>query len=156
MRILAFSDLHHSRRRAEALVTASAEADLVIGAGDFCNMRQDLAGAMNLLGGIDQHGPALVTTRTGDVEGGPPHRRQPERFDPGRPGVAALVQAVTGAGKPVGAICIGAYTVTGLISDVHQLFTWPKERLEACDRKAIETKYQTESEPGLPSKEREQ
>ncbi|MDJ0826409.1 MAG: metallophosphoesterase family protein [Rhodobacter sp.] len=52
MRILAFSDLHHSRRRAEALVAASAEADLVIGAGDFCNMRQDLIGAMNLLGGI--------------------------------------------------------------------------------------------------------
>lgn len=48
-KILAFSDLHHSRRRAEALVAASAEADLVIGAGDFCNMRQDLWGALSLL-----------------------------------------------------------------------------------------------------------
>ncbi|MEO3417024.1 metallophosphoesterase family protein [Roseovarius sp. CAU 1744] len=53
MRILAFSDLHHSRRRAEALVEAAREADLVIGAGDFCNMRQSLPEAMNLLSGID-------------------------------------------------------------------------------------------------------
>ena len=52
MKILAFSDLHHSRRRAEALVEASAEADLVIGAGDFCNMREGLPEAMNLLSGI--------------------------------------------------------------------------------------------------------
>lgn len=51
-RVLAFSDLHHSRGRAEALVAASAQADLVIGAGDFCNMRTALPGAMNLLSGI--------------------------------------------------------------------------------------------------------
>ena len=51
-KILACSDLHHTRNRAEALVAASAEADLVIGAGDFCNHRQNLDGAMNLLGGI--------------------------------------------------------------------------------------------------------
>ncbi len=52
MKILAFSDLHHSRRRAADLVAASANADLVIGAGDFCNMRQDISGAMALLEGI--------------------------------------------------------------------------------------------------------
>lgn len=52
MKILAFSDLHHARRRAETLVEASSEADLVIGAGDFCNMREGLPEAMNLLGGI--------------------------------------------------------------------------------------------------------
>lgn len=52
MRIMAFSDLHHAHTRAEALVSASEEADLVIGAGDFCNHRQGLAEAMNLLGGI--------------------------------------------------------------------------------------------------------
>ncbi|MDF0601053.1 metallophosphoesterase family protein [Psychromarinibacter sp. C21-152] len=52
MRILAFSDLHHARGRAEAIVAASAEAELVIGAGDFCNMRQALPEAMNLLTGI--------------------------------------------------------------------------------------------------------
>lgn len=52
MKILAFSDLHHSRPRAEALVAASAEADLVIGAGDFCNMREGLPEAMGLLAGV--------------------------------------------------------------------------------------------------------
>lgn len=52
MKILAFSDLHLARSRAADLVAASAEADLVIGAGDFCNMRQGLAEAMALLAGL--------------------------------------------------------------------------------------------------------
>ena len=52
MKILAFSDLHHARRRTADLVEASARADLVIGAGDFCNMREGLPEAMALLGGI--------------------------------------------------------------------------------------------------------
>lgn len=52
MKILAFSDLHHSRPRAEMIVEASAEADLVIGAGDFCNMREGLPEAMGLLSGL--------------------------------------------------------------------------------------------------------
>lgn len=49
MKILAFSDLHLSRARAADLVAASERADLVIGAGDFCNMRQGLDEAMDLL-----------------------------------------------------------------------------------------------------------
>ncbi len=52
MRLLAFSDLHHSRTRAEDLVSESEGADLVLGAGDFCNMRQNLPEAMNLLVGL--------------------------------------------------------------------------------------------------------
>ena len=52
MRLFAFSDLHHARARADAIVGASIEADLVIGAGDFCNHREGLQEAMNLLGGI--------------------------------------------------------------------------------------------------------
>ena len=39
MKILAFSDLHLSASHAADIVAASAGADLVIGAGDFCNMR---------------------------------------------------------------------------------------------------------------------
>ncbi len=38
MKILAFSDLHRDRAAAEAIVSASADADLVIGAGDFATM----------------------------------------------------------------------------------------------------------------------
>lgn len=52
MKILAFSDLHLVRARAADLVAASAEADLVIGAGDFCNMRQGLDRAMQMLAGL--------------------------------------------------------------------------------------------------------
>ena len=52
MKILAFSDLHHSRSHAEELVIASKDADLVIGAGDFCNMRHGLPEALELLSGI--------------------------------------------------------------------------------------------------------
>ncbi|WP_071674493.1 metallophosphoesterase family protein [Nioella nitratireducens] len=52
MNILAFSDLHMARARAADIVTASASADLVIGAGDFCNMRKGLEEAMAMLSGI--------------------------------------------------------------------------------------------------------
>jgi len=52
MKILAFSDLHHARNRAADIVRASDGADLVIGAGDYCNMRQDLSGAISLLSEI--------------------------------------------------------------------------------------------------------
>lgn len=52
MKILAFSDLHLARRAAAGLVSASAEADLVIGAGDFCNARKGLDQAMEMLSGI--------------------------------------------------------------------------------------------------------
>lgn len=52
MKILAFSDLHLSAPHAADIVAASAGADLVIGAGDFCNMRQGLDRAMAMLAGL--------------------------------------------------------------------------------------------------------
>jgi Icc-related predicted phosphoesterase len=52
MHILAFSDLHLAANRAAALAEASTEADLVVGAGDFCNMREGLDEAMELLQAI--------------------------------------------------------------------------------------------------------
>lgn len=52
MRVLAFSDLHASRKQAAVLVEAARGADLVIGAGDFCNGRKGLAEALALLDGI--------------------------------------------------------------------------------------------------------
>ena len=48
-RILAFSDMHLSRRCAAEICAAAAEADLVIGAGDFCTQRRGLDDAMGLL-----------------------------------------------------------------------------------------------------------
>jgi len=64
MKILAFSDLHMSRRRAALLVEASADADLVIGAGDFCNMRQGLDEAMEMLAGLAA--PAIFVPGNGE------------------------------------------------------------------------------------------
>ena len=52
MKILAFSDLHHATSRAKTLVEAAPDADLVIGAGDFCNARRGLPAALALLDGI--------------------------------------------------------------------------------------------------------
>ncbi len=52
MKVLAFSDLHLARSRAADLVAASAEADLVIGAGDYCKGRQGLDDAMAMLSDI--------------------------------------------------------------------------------------------------------
>ncbi|HEU0223069.1 MAG TPA: metallophosphoesterase [Paracoccaceae bacterium] len=52
MRILAFSDLHLKAPAAAALVSVAEKADLVIGAGDFCVMRQGLAKAMEMLAPI--------------------------------------------------------------------------------------------------------
>jgi Icc-related predicted phosphoesterase len=48
-RVLAYSDLHAVRPAAEALLAQARGADLVIGAGDFCNMRQGLAEVMSWL-----------------------------------------------------------------------------------------------------------
>lgn len=52
MKILAFSDLHLARARAAALVKASARADLILAAGDFCNHRKGLGDAMEMLAGL--------------------------------------------------------------------------------------------------------
>ena len=49
MKILAFSDLHASKSHAAEIVAASSGADLVLGAGDFCNMRHGLDAALGLL-----------------------------------------------------------------------------------------------------------
>ena len=51
-RILAFSDVHMSRGRMADIVEAAPQADLVIGAGDFCNARQGLDQAMQMLAPI--------------------------------------------------------------------------------------------------------
>ena len=48
-RILAFSDLHADAAMAVLLVAAARDADLVLGAGDFCNLRHGLSEVMALL-----------------------------------------------------------------------------------------------------------
>ncbi len=48
-RILAFSDMHLSRHCAAEIRALAHDADIVIGAGDFCNGRNGLGEAMDLL-----------------------------------------------------------------------------------------------------------
>ena len=67
-KILAFSDLHLSARRAAALVEASRDADLVIGAGDFCNARAGLDQAMQMLSGISAPMVAVPGNAENDAE----------------------------------------------------------------------------------------
>lgn len=52
MRLLAFSDLHRDRAAARRLVERSADADVVIGAGDFASMRLGLGSAVDALAAI--------------------------------------------------------------------------------------------------------
>ena len=52
MRILAFSDLHRDLRRASSLVERSADADVVVGAGDFASVHEGLAETIDALSAI--------------------------------------------------------------------------------------------------------
>jgi uncharacterized protein len=52
MRILAFSDLHRDLEQGAKLVEMSAEADVVIGAGDFASMHEGLKETVDALAGI--------------------------------------------------------------------------------------------------------
>jgi Icc-related predicted phosphoesterase len=52
MKILAFSDLHRDKDAARALVTASSEADVVVGAGDFGTMGEGIADTIEILRAI--------------------------------------------------------------------------------------------------------
>lgn len=67
MKILAFSDLHLSAPHAAEIVAASAGADLVIGAGDFCNMRQGMEQAVALLAGLKA--PMVAVPGNGESAG---------------------------------------------------------------------------------------
>src|SRR5919106_702445 len=53
MRVLAFSDLHRDLGRAESLVEMSAEADVVVGAGDFASVHEGLEETIGALAGIE-------------------------------------------------------------------------------------------------------
>ena len=53
MKILAFSDLHRDLTQAAALVEMSADADLVIGAGDFASVHEGLEETITSLAPIE-------------------------------------------------------------------------------------------------------
>jgi uncharacterized protein len=53
MRLLAFSDLHRDLGQAANLVEMSADADVVIGAGDFASVHEGLEETIGALGAIE-------------------------------------------------------------------------------------------------------
>jgi Icc-related predicted phosphoesterase len=58
MRLLAFSDLHRDRQRAEHLLQMAEGVDVVVGAGDFATMRMGLEDTIEALSAITK--PAVL------------------------------------------------------------------------------------------------
>src|SRR5580698_2819822 len=58
IKLLLFSDLHCSRDVAESLVRRSADADILVGAGDFANQRHNIRVCIDILKDIDR--PAIL------------------------------------------------------------------------------------------------
>ena len=52
MRLFAFSDLHRDLRRAESIIESAADADVVIGAGDFASVHEGLEETIDALSAI--------------------------------------------------------------------------------------------------------
>lgn len=52
-RLLLFSDVHGDREACKQIVDQSSEADIVVGAGDFCVMRRNLQEPIDLLAEIE-------------------------------------------------------------------------------------------------------
>jgi Icc-related predicted phosphoesterase len=66
MRILAFSDLHRDLDQAVRLVDMSAEADVVIGAGDFASLHEGLGETIDALASIEA--PTLLVPGNNETE----------------------------------------------------------------------------------------
>ena len=66
MRILAFSDIHRDLDQAARLVEMSADADVVIGAGDFASVHDGLDETIGALAGIET--PAVLVPGNNETE----------------------------------------------------------------------------------------
>jgi uncharacterized protein len=66
MRLLAFSDLHTDRDRAERLVEAASEADAVVGAGDFASVHRGLEEMIGALAAIEA--PTLLVPGNNETD----------------------------------------------------------------------------------------
>ncbi|MBC8515357.1 metallophosphoesterase family protein [bacterium] len=66
MKILAFSDIHTDFEGAERLAELSGEADVVVGAGDFCAAHHGLEEMIKVLGAIET--PSLVVPGNNETD----------------------------------------------------------------------------------------
>lgn len=68
MKLLLFSDLHCDARAARRLVESSSEIDVVVGAGDFANLRRGLDITLEVLKSIDRPTILVPGNSETDVE----------------------------------------------------------------------------------------
>ncbi|MCU0465052.1 MAG: metallophosphoesterase family protein [Anaerolineae bacterium] len=54
MKLLLFSDLHTNRTAARSIVQQAAQVDVLVGAGDFANMRHGLGDCLSILRSVDK------------------------------------------------------------------------------------------------------
>ena len=66
MKLLVFSDLHCDRDAARSLVERSAEADVLIGAGDFAVMRNGIDDVIEILREVDK--PTVLVPGNGESD----------------------------------------------------------------------------------------
>jgi uncharacterized protein len=66
MKLLVFSDIHSDFQTAANLVRLSNDADIVVGAGDYCNARRGLTKIIHALAGITQ--PAVLVPGNSESE----------------------------------------------------------------------------------------
>jgi uncharacterized protein len=66
VRLLAFSDVHRDLERAGSLVERSADADVVIGAGDFASVHRGLEETIEALAEIDR--PTLLVAGNNETD----------------------------------------------------------------------------------------
>jgi uncharacterized protein len=66
MRLLAFSDLHRDLGQSAELVEMSAEADVVIGAGDFASVHEGLEETIGVLAAIEK--PTVLVPGNNETE----------------------------------------------------------------------------------------
>ena len=66
MKLLAFSDLHRDLGQAAKLVAMSAEADVVIGAGDFASVHEGLEETLGALAAIEK--PTVLVPGNNETE----------------------------------------------------------------------------------------
>ena len=66
MKLLAFSDLHCDLDRAQSLVERSADADVVIGAGDFASVHKGLEETIDALSAIEK--PTFLVPGNNETE----------------------------------------------------------------------------------------
>lgn len=101
MKVLCFSDLHCDREAARLLVSKAADADLVIGAGDFANQHRGLSDTLDILCQIQIR--ALLVPGNG------------ETFDELRDAASGWTSATVLHGNGIGVPMQGASTDSGAI-----------------------------------------